>query len=271
MGDSVLDRTPSPADFRLTYGDVPEQFADLRLPDTGGPFPAIAYIHGGFWRSQYDLQHAGHICAALTAAGYATWNIEYRRIGNDGGGWPGTFQDVAASIRHLLKIAPDYGIDPAKIGVAGHSAGGHLALWASAIGQIPESSPIWSESLPLVCAISLAGVVDLRQAWRLKLSGGVVELLMGGSPEEVPDRYAAASPMELIPLGVPQLLVHGVNDEIVPFALSRAYLRAAQTVGDDAALLALEQTGHFEVIDPESSVWPAIESSIISRFQSVGN
>lgn len=163
-------------------------------------------------------------------------------------------------------IAPDCGIDLNRIGVAGHSAGGHLALWAASIGRIADGSSIRSEPLPLACAISLAGVVDLRQAWRLKLSGSVVETLLGGNPEEVPERYAAASPMELIPLGVPQLLVHGVDDDIVPLALSSAYTRASQFAGDDVSLVSLERPGHFEAIHPQLLVWPQIQAAIDDLF-----
>ena len=266
MADSVLDRTPPPADQRIVYGDAPEQFADLRIPKGDGPFPAIAFIHGGFWRAQYDLLHAGHLCAAFTAAGIATWNLEYRRIGNEGGAWPGTFQDIVAGLHKLFAIAPELKIDPERIIAAGHSAGGHLAIWVAALGQVTAGSPIDAEPLPLRAAVSLAGVVDLREAWALRLSGGAAGELLGGTPEEVPERYAAASPIELVPLGIPQLLIHGANDDIVPLSISEGYAAAAKKAGDDVTLLALPNTDHFAVIDPESTVWPGMLAAILPLF-----
>jgi acetyl esterase/lipase len=260
---SVLARTPPPARHHLAYGDAPEQYGHLRLPAGTGPFPAIAYIHGGFWRAQYDLTHAGHLCAAFTAMGIATWNIEYRRLGNPGGGWPGTFQDIAAAIQHLFAIAPNVDIDPARIVVGGHSAGGHLALWAAGQERVPQDSPISGRNHGLSAAFSLAGVVDLRRAWELQLGAGVTGELLGGSPEEVPERYQAASPIELMPLLLPQLLVHGRADEIVPVALSEDYVSVA---GEAATLLALPNAGHFEVIDPRSEVWPDVAAGVMALF-----
>lgn len=266
MVDSVLGRTPPPRDLRIIYGDAPEQFADLRLPAAEPPFPALAFIHGGFWRAQYDLLHAGHLCAAFTAAGVATWNIEYRRLGNEGGGWPGTFLDVAAALDALFDRAAELGIDPERVVVAGHSAGGHLALWSAGLGRVPESSEIRATPLPLRAAVSLAGVVDLREAWRLGLSGGVVRELLGGTPDELPERYSAASPIELAPLGLPQLLVHGERDDIVPIAISEGHFAAAREQGDDVTLFALPEADHFAVIDPESPVWPEMQAAILTLF-----
>jgi len=261
--ESLLDQAPPEADKRIPYGDAPEHFADLRIPAGSGPFPAVAFIHGGFWRARYDLTHAGHVCAALTAAGFATWNLEYRRIGNEGGGWPGTFQDVAAGMRRLFEVTPEHEIDPERIVVMGHSAGGHLATWAAGLGRVPKESPISGEPLPVRAAVSLAGVVDLREARRLRLSEDVVRELMGGTPDEVPDRYAAGSPAELIPLGVPQVLIHGAADDIVPLSISREYAQAATAAGDDVTLLALPNTDHFAVIDPASAVWPGILAALL--------
>jgi acetyl esterase/lipase len=236
------------------------------MPAGRGPFPAVAFIHGGFWRARYDLTHAGHACAALTTAGFATWNLEYRRIGNEGGGWPGTFQDVEAGLHHLFEVAHELEIDSERIVVMGHSAGGHLATWAAGLGRVPTESPISGAPLPVRAAVSLAGVVDLREAWRLRLSNGVVRDLMEGTPEEVPERYAVGSPAELVPLGVPQLLIHGEDDEIVPIWISEGYADAATVAGDDVALLRLPNTDHFAVIDPESPVWPGILSAVFTLF-----
>jgi acetyl esterase/lipase len=263
LSESILTRTPPAADVRLPYGDDPFQFGDLRLPTGAGPHPCVIAIHGGFWRARYDLTHLGHLCHALTATGFATWSLEYRRVGNPGGGWPGTFHDVAHGAAHMWTIAAEYDLDPANVLVLGHSAGGHLALWLAGLGAVSTNSPIHATPLSLRGAVSLAGVLDLCRGWDLGLSGGAVGELLGGSPESVPDRYAAASPIALLPLGVRQLLVHGTADDAVPHELSAAYNAAAIARGDDSALLSLPDTGHFEVIDPDSSVWPTIVTGLI--------
>src|SRR5262245_10884644 len=160
---------------RVEYGTDPFQFAELEVPATSGPHPAAIVIHGGFWRSKYGLDYIRPVCSELAKSGIAVWNIEYRRIGNPGGGWPGTFEDVAASADHLATLAAQYQLDLSRIIAIGHSAGGHLAFWLAARKKL------------LAGAISLAGVLDLRRAWELQLSNGVVIDLLGGTPEDVPD------------------------------------------------------------------------------------
>ena len=128
MGEEILAVPPPPADARVAYGSDPNQFGDLRLPKGKGLFPSVVNLHGGFWRSKYDLLHAGHLCAALTALGFATWNVEYRRVGNEGGGWPGTLEDIVSAHRFLPQLAKRYPLDASKVLVMGHSAGGQLAI-----------------------------------------------------------------------------------------------------------------------------------------------
>jgi acetyl esterase/lipase len=173
MSDEILDATPPPADVRLPYGTDPYQFGDLRIPKGEGPFPVVMNIHGGFWRAQYDLQHAGHLCAALTARGFATWNLEYRRVGNQGGGWPGTLDDIARGFLFFSQLGKQYALDHRRNLVIGHSAGGHLALCLAA------------HEPAVKLAVSLAGVVDLMRAWELHLSNDAVVELLGGTPREV--------------------------------------------------------------------------------------
>jgi acetyl esterase/lipase len=204
-------------------------------------------LHGGFWRDTYDRSLMEGLCEDLAGAGWAAWNLEYRRLGS-GGGWPETFRDVMAGIDHLSTLA-GRGLDLGVVVTIGHSAGGHLALWAVAAEEL---------HVPITGAVAQAGVVDLVEAHRLGLSGRVVEELLGLAPADGPERYARASPAALLPLGVPQLLVHGGRDEIVPAAMSREYARAAARAGDLVDLVVHEELGHFEHLDPGSPAWLSV-------------
>ena len=258
---------PPPADARLRYGadDPVHQFGDLRLPAGDGPFPVVVGIHGGFWRAAWDLTYFGHVCAALTRSlGCATWNLEYRRVGQSGGGWPGTFTDVALGLDHLRTLAQKYPLDITRVVIIGYSAGGHLALWLAGRHTLPLGSELRTTEhpLPVRGVVALAGVVDLRRAWDLRLDDGITEAFMGGPPDTVPDRYTAGSPIELLPFGraVRQILVHGTADTRVPYELSRRYQARASTVDDLVDLVTLPDVGHFELVDPRphSPGWPAV-------------
>jgi len=229
-----------------------------------GPHPVVMVIHGGFWRAQYSLEHIGHLCAALTAAGFATWNLEYRRLGDPGGGWPNTLLDVGRGADYLREVTAQYPLDLTRVLAVGHSAGGHLALWLAARHRLAADNELYPDHpLPLQGAISLAGVSDLISAWLLRLGNGAVGELLDGTPDTVPARYAAASPAELVPLGVPQVLIHGVRDRNVPFSMSQNYVARARAAGDHAILIPLAGMGHFEPIDPRSidprsGAWPML-------------
>jgi len=207
-------------------------------------------VHGGFWRSGFDRAHTGPQCAGLAAAGFAVAAVEYRRTGQHGGGWPGTFEDVAAAVTAApglvaeAAVAAGVGVDPGRTVLLGHSAGGHLVAWLATAAR-PG----------VVCAVSLGGVLDLDAAYRLALDpgpgGSAVEALLGGSPDDVPDRYAAADPTRLGPSVVPMRAVHGTADDVVPCGLSRSY---AEATGADLELL--DGVDHFGVIDPRSGAWP---------------
>lgn len=262
-----LTREAPPATERYAYGPEPQQFGDLRLPaaTTPQPWPVVIMIHGGYWRARYDLGYFGAISGALNAAGLATWTIEYRRIGDVGGGWPGTFQDVAAAADALRALATRYPLDLSRTLALGHSAGGHLALWLAGRARLPAHSPLWrADPLPLAGVIALAGVADLRRAWELRLSSNVTETLLGGSPEQVPNRYDTGSPYALLPLGVPQILAHGARDAAVPFEISQRYVEHAQALGDDARLVPMQDVGHFEPVDPATAAWRAVEVMALS-------
>ena len=255
--------------LRLAYGPAPQQFGDLYVANEPGLYPIVILIHGGYWRARYGLDLMNSLAEDLAKRGYAAWNIEYRRVGNPGGGWPGTFLDVALATDFLRKLAPSYTLDLQRVVPIGHSAGGHLALWLAARPRIPlfvNNSPLAGSQQPgdneetatplmLAGAISLAGVVDLEMAWRLHLSNGAVVGLLGGSFADVPERYAAASPAAMLPLGVPQVLIHGTNDDSVPLQVSQAYTNAARAVNDPVTFIELEGVDHFDVIDPHSHAW----------------
>jgi len=223
----------------------------------------VAAIHGGYWRSAYDLAHLSHLCAALAAAGISTASLEYRRLGEGEGGWPATLQDVQRGLDALPGLAASMGVDASRLVLLGHSAGGQLALWAASqarqSGALPRPSTVHPRGV-----VALAPVSDLAEAFRLKLSEDVVHEFLGGSPAQVPKRYQDASPLELAPLGVPTVVVHGTDDEDVPYALSPAYVKRARAAGDEARLVTLEGANHFDVIDPESRFWPQVLKAVQS-------
>jgi acetyl esterase/lipase len=199
----------------------------------------------------------------LLRRGWAVWNIEYRRVGN-GGGWPATFADVAAAIDLLAEL--DAPLDLERVSVLGHSAGGHLALWAAGREQLPAGAPGALNGAPpvrLSRVIAQAGVCDLAGAYK-RWRGGAVRALMGGSPEELPERYAAADPMEAIPLRIPVLLVHGTRDETVSVELSRTYERAARAAGGEVELVEIagEAGRHRAHIDPRGEAWAAVTARL---------
>jgi acetyl esterase/lipase len=224
---------------RLAYGPDPSQHGEL----TRGGHDVAVLIHGGFWRAAYGLDLMRDLAADLAARGWTTWNLEYRRLGK-GGGWPATLEDVAAGVDHLAELVG--GGPPRRVVAVGHSAGGQLAAWA-ATRERPR--------VRLDAVVVQAGVVDLRLAWELRLSGGVVADFLGAPPDEVPDRCAAASPRERLPLGVPVLLVHGALDDDVPPRMSREFAAAARAAGDTVTLHEVDEEGHMEHVAPRSALW----------------
>jgi len=215
----VLTDPPPPADERIAYGPEPLQFGDLR--GAGGDTLAVI-LHGGVWKAKYDLSHTAHLCGVLREAGITTFNVEYRRVGDPGGGWPGSLDDVLLAIDHARTLAR-------RLVLVGHSAGGHLALLAAARLQLP--------------VVAVAAVSD-PATW----ANDGVAAFFGGEPPR------AGSPLAQLPLGVPQISIHGTRDDVVPFEQSARYAAAA---GGEVELIALEGAGHFEPIDarsPESAV-----------------
>jgi acetyl esterase/lipase len=248
--EDILSLVAPAADARLVYGSDPNQFIDLRLPKSRGPHALAVVIHGGYWRAKYDLGYAGHLCAALTARGIATANLEYRRVGNAGGGWPGTFADVRTAYQFLTQNGHQYEFDVRHVGAIGHSAGSQLGLCLAA----HESG--------VKAVISLAGVVDLQRAYSLHLSNDAVVEFLGGTPTEMSDHYGEADPMKLA-IAARQWMVHGLADDVVPPAFSRDYVSAKQKMKEDARLVEIAGAGHFEVIDPRAGAWKDVESVVM--------
>ena len=260
-----MERPAPPVDRRVRYGSDLQHFGELRLPEGPGPFPLLFVIHGGFWQSAYDLKHISYLCAALTLKGIITCNLEYRRLGDSGGGWPGTFQDVSLAVDYILEtMSSDPRVDAARTAVIGHSAGGHLALWLVSRHRIPKDSPLHgAEKHRLGSAVSLAGVSDLRTAWKQRLGNGAVARLMDGTPDQYPDRFDAASPIELLPNGSKQVLIHGIADDIVPVSQSEKFVERAEQRGERPTLVKLKGVGHFELIDPESDAWSIVVQAVL--------
>lgn len=259
----------SPPDYTFAYGGDVNQFGQLFLPRGQGPFPVAVVIHGGCWKKFADLKNTLPMSDALRKAGIATWNIEYRRVDNEGGGWPGTYLDVAAAIDYLRTIAPQYHLDLERVVAVGHSAGGHLALWAAARRRLPKGSQLYVERpLPIHGVLNLAGPGRLQSfsdEQQQKVCGSVpVTQMLGGEINLVPQRVREGSPGEMLPLGVPQILITGALDWLVPPSLGDEYATLARKSGDEAKMTVIEGAGHFEVIAPGTVAWPAVEAAVLS-------
>jgi acetyl esterase/lipase len=252
MNGSELASFPNPpADHVISYGEDDLQFGELRLPSGDGPYPVMLLIHGGCWLSQYDIAHIRKLAAALTAEGIATWTVEYRRVGDPGGGWPGTFDDIAASADHLVTLAPQYDLDLNRVLITGHSAGGHFAIW---LANRPSQ---WAANLQPTAVLALAPAADLAYLDEQGVCGDVIDKLMGGSAQQYPQRYQMASGTERLPLPVPQTLVMGKYDENWA-PIGYRYAEAARSQGNDPVVIEATESGHFEMIDPDSSTWPLV-------------
>ncbi|MFL6098680.1 MAG: alpha/beta fold hydrolase [Actinomycetales bacterium] len=252
----VLSRTAPAPTTTVRYGEGPDHVADVWLPDAAvasASLPLVVVIHGGFWRAGYGRSVAAPMSVALRDDGYAVAAVEYRRTGV-GGGWPATAEDVRAAVETVPRLLGDRAPGPTVL--VGHSAGGHLALWAASQAAVPR----------LAGVVSLGGVCDLVRADQLALDrdgdDGAVATLLGGRSADVPERYAAADPMQLPPPRVPVVLVHGVEDRIVPVELSRRYAAYARAAGAAVRLVELPGIEHFGPVDPLSPAWSAVRTSV---------
>jgi acetyl esterase/lipase len=239
----------------LRYGPDDDHVGDLFVPQNLGPHPVVVVIHGGFWRAYWRRDLMLPIAEDLVGRGSAVWNIEYRRVGA-GGGWPNTFRDVATALDLLDLLAERHPLDLSRLLLIGHSAGGHLAWWLAGRHRYPPPAALGGSPVVRPTAVvGLAPVLDLAEAERRALGSHAVAEFIGGGPAEVPERYRAASPIERLPLGIPQLIVHGALDDRVPLELSEEYVGRAREAGDQVTLLEPSQTDHFAVIDPSHRAW----------------
>ena len=277
---SEVQALPLPAaGQRLAYGDDPEQFGELRLPAKASAnsrslpaklVPVIVLLHGGCWQNEFDYRYMTRLGAALTRQGYVTWTPEFRRIGDAAGGWPNTLRDAALATDHLAQLAKQHPLDLGRVITVGHSAGGQLALWLAARGKLPMDSPLYSpQPLRIHAAIGLDAITDLA-TYRIgppDSCNASVDRLMDGTPQTRPHRYAEASPMALLPLGVPQWLIQGREDPIVSAESVRSYVAAAKQAGDHVTLLEQAGAGHFESAVPRGPAWKALLKSLRQAVQ----
>lgn len=265
----LLNMQVPPGARRIAYGSDPLEFGELRVPAGKGPHPVVVIVHGGCWSAKLgnlderavslDLLHP--LAAAFAEMGIATWNLEYRRLGNAGGGWPGTFDDVARGTDHLRKIAGENRLDLNRVVAMGHSSGGHLAMWLAARSKLPRTSQLYAKNpLRLKGVVDLDGPPDLKATLPMQVpvcGAPVIVNLMGGTPEEQTQRYREASPVEMLPLGVRQEIFAGRMFA----AQTPAYEEAAKRAGDTVHSVVMAQAGHFVFLDPGSAAWPEVVKS----------
>lgn len=268
MSPDDVDKLPASAPtLTSAYGSDANQSGDLRLPAGKGPFPVVIVVHGGCWTKGYATRRStAALASALTAKGFATWNIDYRMLGG-GGGWPTTFQDWAAATDHLRTLAKTQPLDLTRVAVTGHSAGAHAALWIAARSRLPKASAIrGADPLPIRAAVAIDGPGDLAPfiGFDAQVCGmPVIVPLMGGTPAAVPQRYAEGTPAALLPLGVAQGLV---ASEVLQPAAAEAYRATAAGKGDSVAVLNVSNGGHFDIIAPGSTAWTQVEPFLVKAL-----
>lgn len=264
----LLARPHAAPDAKIAYGAGPEQFVELWLPKAKGSHPVILLVHGGCWLAELPgLELMNPMAEALRDKGFAVWNIEYRRIGSQGGGYPATFQDASAAADLMRSKAAQYGLDLKRVIAVGHSAGGHLAMWLAARGHLPAGSVLrGGDPLKIAAVVSLAGILDLKGYREDGAACGgapTVDGITGAASRPGQDVYADTSPQALLPIGVAQVVISGALDPIVPAHWQLSYHAAARRAGENPVTIEIADAGHFELIDPRAPAsWPIIEGAI---------
>ena len=274
LGPGDVNALPSkPADARITYGPAPEQFGDLRLPSGTGPFPLAIVIHGGCFVSRIaTLQNSAAMADALRDAGLATWNIEYRRIGDQGGGWPGTFQDVGLAADYVRTLMDRYPIDRNRVISVGHSAGAFLAMWLAARERVPVDSPLFvRDPFRFRTAVAVGGDGNMLPSTpeSEKRCGYPVADIFFEKPRN-PARLAQANPVDMLPFATPQLAISGSLDPFEPRDQKSAYMARVTKSGGTIEELTIDDAGHFEVVAPTSKAWPLVREAIL-RAAGIGD
>ncbi|HLZ74648.1 alpha/beta hydrolase [Phenylobacterium sp.] len=259
--DQYMQQTRRAPDAAVHYGPAPSQVAELFLPKTKGPHPVVILLHGGCFLKQYEgFAQTSTLAADLAGRGYAVWNLEYRKLGEPGAGYPGTFQDVAVGVDALRAQAPKYGLDLKRVIAVGHSAGGHLALWAASRAKLPAASPLrTADPLKIGAVLSLAGIGDLKgQAgvWAMPCGDDTISRLL-----DLPHRaqpYADTSPVELLPTGAKVVMVHGAFDPVMPPYTGRDYALRLRKAGDKADVVVIPDAAHFDPVIPTTAAWAQV-------------
>jgi len=265
----LLARPRANPDATIPYGSAPEQRIDLWRPAGPGPFPVVVMVHGGCWQTDIaDRSLMNWIAADLRAAGVAVWNIDYRGVDRPGGGYPGTFADVAAAADRLAVEGPRLRLDTRRVVAVGHSAGGHLALWLAARPRLPAASPLRTlRALPIAEVVSLGGLPDLEATAAAPDNGCGTKVIDRLVNRTRPAPFADTSVPRLLPLRVPQHLVHGDRDRIIPARLATGYLAKARAAGDPADLDTVPDTGHVELIAPETTAWARAKAVVLKALR----
>lgn len=265
LQDYLALKGPNP-DQHIAYGPAPSQFVELFRPQGEGPFPVVVLIHGGCWTVQFGgIKQMRNVAGALAAQGIAVWNVEYRRYDEEGGGYPGMYQDVATAVDRLKAEAKASRLDLSRIVAVGHSAGGHLAQWAASRHRLPQWSPAWvSDPVRIPTAISLGGLADLRnQAALIASSCERSTAQLAGTPSAArPDVFADTSPAEMLPAGIRTVLIHGEHDTVAPLATGEDYARRARAAGDAAEVIALPGGSHYDEVAASSPSWSIVNREI---------
>jgi acetyl esterase/lipase len=246
---------------QIRYGEKVDQLAEIVAPPTGSDHPLVIVVHGGFWRAMYDRGHTAGQCLALARAGYVAAALEYRRVGH-GGGWPTTFTDVAAGLDAVPGLLGAR-VDADRVVLMGHSAGGHLVLWAAGRHRLPPDAPGYRATPAAVRGVvALGAVADLHWAQQHRAGNTAALDLMGAGPDSPDGRWNAADPARLLPTGLRTVLLHGADDDSVPLGCAQSYVAAARAAGDPCVLEELPGVGHYEFMDPRSVAWPPVMAAV---------